>query len=60
MVFRWKHLIEKQLPAIDVIDLAAEHDYFFAHKRQFAPEYSQKAYMAMRQKEFAIGDYLDW
>lgn len=40
MVFRWKHLIEKQLPAIDVIDLAAEHDYFFAHKRQFAPEYS--------------------
>ena len=43
-----------------MIDLAAEHDYFFAHKRQFAPEYSQKAYMAMRNKEFAIGDYLDW
>jgi len=52
--------VERQLPAIDLIDLAAEHDFFFAQKRQFAPEYSQWAYLTMRNKEFAIGDYLDW
>ena len=32
-------IMEKTLPAFDLIDLAAEHDYF-PKKRQFAPEYS--------------------
>ena len=43
-----------------MIDLAEEHEVYFAFKRQFAPEYSQSAYLAMRATEFAIGDYLDW
>lgn len=33
---------------------------YYAHKRQFAPEFSQSAFLAMKRKEFAIGDYLDW
>lgn len=60
MVRRWKQEIEKSLPAIDLIDLAAENNYFYASKRQFAPEYSQSSYLSMLEKEFAIGDYLDW
>ncbi len=53
-------MIEKTLPAIDLIDLAAENNFSFATKRQFAPEYSQKSYITMLVKECAIGDYLDW
>lgn len=60
MVMRWKQGIEKGLPAIDLIDLAAEHDPYYAQKRQFAPEYSQMAYLAMLEREFAIGDYLEF
>lgn len=60
MVKRWKQAIEKELPAIDLIDLSAEHDPYYSQKRQFAPEYSQMAYLAMLEKEFAIGDYLEW
>ena len=30
---RWKAIIEKVLPAIDIIDLSAEHDYFYPKKR---------------------------
>ena len=60
MVRRWKVLIEKNLPAIDLIDLAAEHNYFYSSKRQFAPEYSQTSYLTMLQNEFAIGDFIDW
>ena len=37
---RWKLIIEKVIPAIDIIDLSTEHDYFYPKKRQFAPEYS--------------------
>lgn len=33
MVRRWKEMIEKTLPAIDLIDLAAEHNYFYSDKR---------------------------
>ena len=60
MVRRWKQIIEKSLPAIDLIDLAAEHDYFYSNKRQFAPEYSQSAYLTMLANEYAIGDYIDF
>ena len=28
MLRRWKQIIESDLPAIDLIDLAAEHNYF--------------------------------
>ena len=38
------------LPAVDLTDLS--------QKRQFAPEYSQRAYEEMLEKEFAIGNYL--
>ena len=30
MVRRWKQIIERSLPAIDLIDLAAEHNYFYS------------------------------
>ena len=60
MVRRWKEIIEKTLPAIDLIDLAAEHDYFYSQKRQFAPEYSQSSYLSMIANEYAIGDYIDF
>ena len=33
MVSRWKKIIEKALPAIDLIDLASEHNYFYSQKR---------------------------
>ena len=60
MLRRWKQLIEKNLPAIDLIDLASEHNYYYPSKRQFAPEYSQSAYHAMLANECAIGDYIQW
>lgn len=59
MVRRWKEVIEKSLPAIDLIDLSAEHDPFHSVKRQFAPEYSQSAYLEMMRKEYAIGDFIE-
>ena len=40
MSSRWKKIIEKDLPAIDMIDLAGEHNYMYPFKRQMAPEYS--------------------
>jgi len=60
MVRRWKEMIERTLPAIDLIDLAAEHNYFYSAKRQFAPEYSQTSYLTMIKNELAIGDYIDF
>lgn len=60
MVRRWKSIIERSLPAIDLIDLAAEHNYFYSSKRQFAPEYSQSGYLAVMKNELAIGDYIDF
>ena len=60
MVRRWKSIIERSLPAIDLIDLAAEHNYFYSQKRQFAPEYSQAAYLTILRSELAIGDYIDF
>lgn len=33
MVRRWKQIIERTLPAIDLIDLAAEYNYFYSSKR---------------------------
>ena len=33
MAERWRSEIEKSLPAIDMIDLAAEHEIYFASKR---------------------------
>lgn len=59
MIRRWKEVIEKSLPAIDLIDLAALHDPYYSTKRQFAPEYSQKAYLEMLNKEYAIGDFIE-
>ena len=38
------------LPAVDLADLS--------QKRQFAPEYSQRAYDEMLKKEYAIGNYM--
>ena len=60
MLRRWKQIIEKELPAIDLIDLAAEHNYFYSYKRQFSPENSQSSYLYMLKNEYAIGDFLDW
>ena len=60
MVRRWKAIIEKTLPAIDLIDLAAEHNYFYSQKRQFAPEFSQTSYLTMLKKELSIGDYINF
>ena len=39
------------LPAVDIED--------FNQNRQFAPEYSQKAYVSMLNSEYIIGNYLD-
>jgi len=60
MYKRWKLIIQKKLPAIDLIDLSAEHSYFFSQKRQFSPEYSQSSYFSMLEKEFAIGDFISF
>ena len=60
MIHRWKQIIEKTLPAIDLIDLSAENNFKYAAKRQFAPEYSQKSFVTMLVRECAIGDYLNW
>ena len=55
---RWQRIIEKDLPAYDIIDLTAEQHQFYPQKRQFAPEFSQKAYLSMYMNEYAIGDYI--
>ena len=60
MLKRWKAIIEKELPAVDLIDLASEHSNFSSSKRQFAPEYSQSAYLTMLRNELAIGDYIEY
>ena len=58
MFLRWRALLEKTLPAIDLIDITAEKHFSYAWKRQFAPEFSQDAYMTMLNSEFIIGDYV--
>jgi transcription initiation factor TFIIIB Brf1 subunit/transcription initiation factor TFIIB len=60
MMHRWRLEIERSIPAIDLIDLAAEHGVYYSQKRQFAPEYSQQCYLTMLEREFAIGDFIDW
>ena len=42
--------LQLSLPQIDYSDLT--------EKRQFAPEYSQKAYEAAKADEKALGDYI--
>ena len=58
MFGRWKQIVEKTLPAIDLIDLSNEKDPYGGMKVQFAPEFSQSAYRTMLRQEFAIGDYI--
>lgn len=58
MFRRWKQIVEKTLPAIDLIDLSNEKDLYGGVKVQFAPEFSQSAYRQMLRQEFAIGDYI--
>ena len=60
MTKRWKELVEKTLPAIDLIDLSEEKDPYGGYKVQFAPEYSHNAYREMVRQEFAIGDYIEF
>ena len=58
MLRRWKDIVEKTLPAIDLIDLSNEKEPIFSEKVQFAPEFSQSSYCEMLRQEFAIGDYI--
>lgn len=58
MYKRWKQIVEKTLPAIDLIDLSNEKDPYGGYKVQFAPEFSQSSYRQMLRQEFAIGDYI--
>ena len=51
MTKRWKELVEKTLPAIDLIDLSEEKDPYGGYKVQFAPEYSHNAYREMVRQE---------
>jgi len=44
--------MQRELPIIDYTDL-------LERQRQFAPEYSQKAYETAKSGEYALGDYLD-
>ena len=44
MTRRWQANIEKVIPAIDLVDIAAEGNPFESRKRQFAPEFSQSSY----------------
>lgn len=46
---RFGDMYEHTLPVLDRYDLN--------EKRQFAPEYSQQAYLSMLQKEYPIGNY---
>ena len=55
MQVRWLHEIQAAVPAIDFDDLNITDD--FAKARQFAPEFSQKAYMSMLKKDIVIGNY---
>lgn len=57
---RWKELVERTLPAIDLIDLSNEKDPYGGFKVQFAPEFSQSSYNQMIRQEFAIGDYINF
>ena len=41
-----------------MIDISTEINPIKSQKRQFAPEYSYKSYIAMLEKEYSIGDYL--
>lgn len=59
MTRRWQQQIEQMLPAIDLYDISQEGNPYQAHKRQFAPEYSQSSYQTMLQDEYAIGDYIN-
>jgi len=40
MLARWTKIIEKDLPANDLIDLSAEKDDYCPQKRQFSAEYA--------------------
>ena len=46
---------------MDLEDIFNEKQFpFNQRKRQFAPEYSQSAYLSMLNKEFAIGNYISF
>jgi hypothetical protein len=59
MTRRWQQSVEKQLPAIDLLDISAEGNPYNERKRQFAPEFSQSSYLSMLETEYAIGDYIN-
>ena len=44
---RWHKILDKSLPTIDLIDIAAEEFSVGSYKRQFAPEYSYTSYLSM-------------
>lgn len=57
MQVRWLSAIQQEVPAIDFEDLnICENNDVKA--RQFAPEFSQKAYETMLRSDIVIGDYL--
>ena len=49
---RLRTQLQRELPIVDYTDL-------LERQRQFAPEYSQKAYETAKASEYALGDYLD-
>lgn len=60
MTQRYNKLLEKKLPAFDLLDLKAQVGLYKRFNRQSAPEYSQRIYTHILQTECAIGDYLEF
>ena len=58
MIKRWLKKITQYTPSVDLRDLSYETYPFKSVKRQFAPEYTQFAYISMLKQEFATGDYI--
>ena len=54
---RWIKILKKNVPTVDIIDIALEVATEKSSKKQFEPEYSYDAYNTMLREESAVGDY---
>lgn len=57
MNVRWLASLQKDIPSVDFEDLNTADEQ--QDPRQFAPEFSQKAYSAMISRDIVIGNYIN-
>ena len=57
MYARWLKIVRKTVPSVDLADILEETSQDYVSKRQFAPLYSQNAYMTILDQDRIYSDY---